>query len=516
MFLAEIKNAAAKTKTVAESYSAGNGDTIILDPAPRVTNDGLYDFKPGFYITLPAVPTDGDTIRVIVKGYGHATNAVSVRGSHPIDYRIANTTQVPDATWNNVSLGDKKTLILDSSNLETLFVYDGTNNRWDTNTSTAASNLDYRRLRLTEAELAAANVQLTTIATQPAMWDNPFNYEATITQEDVDGWSAPTALSNWLGYVENRFGTSTNYGDQASWPDTGAFAVGDAQWHDNNFDQARPATTVTWATQAGLDVLTDFGWYVGTNGAGASDTTAFWNIANATVGTSIGNMVGGFRAWLQQIGEGALTLTDVSISYNTQDQFPDPTANEGYASTLMENFDTNFGIVRTEIAADRPFFACWRHWNLTEAGNANKLPPEVIGGNSLTKSLPIKFYDWAAPASPGPNGETYYVGGVDDFENTVGHWTLVIGYIETGAGYATTADLAIHPHLAPNSKYLLVIDDLHSGNIEGTPAGVSSIDGIDARNIKAIPVIENGVTTNRTNLLATLLCQIDNNVTLTV
>lgn len=515
MFLAEIKNAAAKTKTVAESYSAGNGDTIILDPAPRVTNDGLYDFKPGFYITLPAVPADGDTIRVIIKGYGHAINAVSVRGSHPIDYRIANTTQVPDATWNNVSLGDKKSFILDSSNLETLFVYDGTNNRWDTNTSTAASNLNYRRLRLTEAELAAANVQLVTIDTQPAMWDNPFNYEAVIAQEDVYGWSGPVACSNWLGYIENRFSTSTNYGDGANWPDNGTYVLGDPQWHDNNFDNARPATTVTWATQLAGN-LTDFGWYIGTNGTGAADTAVFWNVANATVGTSIGNMVAGFRAYLTQIGEGALTLNDVSISYNTQDIFPDPAANEGYASTLMENFDVNFQLVRTEIAADRPFFACWRHWNLVEAGNADKLPPETIGGNSLTKSLPIKFYDWGTLTTAGPNNETFYVGGTDDFENSVGHWTLVVGYIETGAGYATTADLAIHPHLAPNSKYLLVVDELHSSNIEGSPAGVSSIDGVDARNIKAIPVIENGVVTNRANLLATLFCNIDNATTLTV
>lgn len=510
MFLAEIKNAAAKSKTVAESYSAGNGDTIIVDPAPRVSSDGLYDFKPGFYITLPAAPADGDTIRVIVKGYGHATNAVSIRGSHPIDYRIANTTQVPDGTWNNVSLGDKKSLILDSSNLETLLVYDGTNNRWDTNISTASSNLNYRRLRLTETELAAANVQLVTIATPPAMWDNPFQYDATIAEEDVEGWSGPTACANWLGYVENKYGFQLLFGDGANWPDNGTAVFGDSDWHDHNWDNVRPANTVAYATQDAADTLTDWGWYIGTNGTGALETQAFWNAATATKGTTIGNMVVGFRAWLSQINEGLLQPTDLSISYNTQDIFPDPAANEGYAATLMQDFNTNFATVRTEIAADRPFFACWRHWNLTEAGNANKLPPEIIGGDSLTKSLPIKFYDWATLNNAGPNGETYYVGGADNYENSVGHWTLVVGYIETGAGYATTADLAIHPHLAPNSKYLLVIDELHSSNIEGSPAGVSSIAGVDARNIKAIPVIENGVTTNRANLLATVFCQISN------
>lgn len=510
MFLAEIKNAAAKTKTAAESYSAGNGDTIIVDPAVRVGNDGLHDFKPGFYITFPTAPADGDTIRIIVKGYGHATNAVSVRASHAIDYRTAATTQVPDATWNNVSLGDKKTLILDSNNLETLFVYDETNNRWDTTTPTAASNLNYRRLRLTEAELSAANVQLATIDTQPAMWDNPFQYSATIAEEDVFGWSFPTSAANWLGFVQKRYGSSVVPGDQADWPETGSYVVGDAEWHDFQYDQARPATTVTYLEQSIAATPTDFGWYCGTNGLGAADTFTFWNAATATVGTTIGNALSGMRAFLSIIGEGILAPTDTSISYNTQDVFPDPAANEGYASTLMENFDTNFNIVRTEISNDRPFFACWRHWNLTEAGNADKLPPEIVGGDSLTKSLPIKFYDWAAVNNAGPNGETYYVGDANDFENTVGHWTLVVGYIETGAGYASTPDLAIHPHLAPNSKYLLVIDELHSTNVDGTPTAVSAIDGIDARNIKAIPVIENGVTTNRANLLATLLIQITN------
>ena len=506
MFLAEIRNAASKTKTVEEGYSAGNGDTIIVDSAVRAGNDTLNDFLPGFSVTLPALPADGDTIRIIIKGYGHLTNAVSVRASHPIDFRT--TGVVPDGTYVNTFLGDNKTLVLDSANFETLFVYDGVNSRWDTNTSIAGANLNYRRLRPTEAEMATNNVQLVTCDYQPGMWDNPFNYNANVTQEDTYGWSAPTACSNWLGFIENRYGPFGNFGDGADYPSTGPYVLGDAQWLDHGYDAARPATTVTYATQAS-SYVTDFGWYIGTNGLGAADNAPL--NAAVTAGTSIGNFVVGFRAWLNQIGEGALQANDVSISYNTQDTFPDPAANEGYASTLMENFDVNFNIVRTEIANNRPIFACFRHWNITPKTNPeNKLAPEIVGGTTLCKSLPIKFYNWGAQQSTGPNNETYYTGGADDFEDSVGHWALVVGYIETGAGYATNADYTVHPHIAPSSKYLIVVDELYASQIDVTANGISTIDGIDQRHLKAIPIIENGVTTNRANLHATVCVQITN------
>lgn len=507
MFLAEIRNAASKTKTVEDSYSAGNGDTIIVDSAVRAGNDTLNDYLPGFAVTLSATPSDGDTVRIIVKGYGHLTNAVSVRASHPIDFRT--TGVVPDGTYVNTFLGDNKTLVLDDKNLETLFVYDGTNSRWDSNTSSAASNLNYRRLRPSETEMATNNVQLVTCDFQPAMWDNPYNYDTVnVAQEAVYGWSAPTACSNYLGFIENRYGPFSTFGDGADYPSTGIYVQGDAQWLDHCYDAARPANTVTHATQAS-GAVTDFGWYIGTNGTGAADCAAL--NAAVTYGTSIGNFVLGFRAWLNHIGEGALQATDASISYNTQDIFPDPLANEGYASTLMENFDTNFQTVRDEIANNRPFFACFRHWNITEKTTpANKLAPETVGGASLCKSLPIKFYNWGTLTTSGPNNENYYVGGVDDFEDSVGHWALVVGYIETGAGYATNANYTIHPHISPSSKYLIVIDELYSAHSDLTPNGISTLNGIDQRHLKAIPIIENGVTTNRANLLATFCVQITN------
>ena len=506
MFLAEIRNAASKTKTVEDSYSAGNGDTIIVDSAVRKGNDTLNDYLPGFAVTLSATPVDGDTVRIIVKGYGHLTNAVSVRASHPIDFRT--TGVVPDGTYVNTFLGDNKTLILDSKNLETLFVYDGVNSRWDTNTASASNNLDYRRLRPSETEMAANNIQLVTCNYQPGMWDNPFNYDALVTQEDCYGWSAPTACSNYLGFIENRYGPFSTFGDGVDWPSVGPYTRGDAQWLDHGYDAARPATTVTHATQASSNV-TDFGWYIGTNGLGAADCAPL--NAAVTNGTSIGNFVLGFRAWLNHIGEGALQATDTSISYNTQDIMPDPAANEGYASTLMENFDTNFQIVRDEIANDRPFFVCFRHWNITPRTNPqNKLAPEIVGGTSLCKSLPIKFYDWGALQNTGPNNENYYLGGADDFEDSVGHWALAVGYIETGAGYATNANYTIHPHIAPSSKYLIVVDELYADQIDLTPNGISTLDGIDQRHLKAIPIIENGVTTNRANIMATVCVRITN------
>lgn len=106
MFLAEIRNAAAKTKTVEDSYNAGNGDTIIVDSAVLAGNDTSadqsYAYLPGFAVNLSATPADGDTIRLIVKGYGHITNAVSVRASHPIDFRT--TGVVPDGTYVNTHI----------------------------------------------------------------------------------------------------------------------------------------------------------------------------------------------------------------------------------------------------------------------------------------------------------------------------------------------------------------------------------------------------------------------------
>lgn len=513
MFLAEIRNAAAKTKTADDSYNAGNGDTIIIDTAARATSDTstsqTLDYLPGFVVNLSATPADGDTVRIIVKGYGHLTNAVSVRAGHPIDFRT--TGVVPDGTYVNTYLGDNKTLILDDKNLETLFVYDGTNNRWDSNTSSASSNLNYRRLRPSETEMANNNVQLVTCNYQPGMWDNPFNYDSTetgVTQEDTYGWSAPTALSNWLGFIENRWGPFSTFGDSVDYPDSGTYTFGDAQWKDHLYDGARPASSVSYAQQT--TVVTDFGWYVGTNGLGASDTATYWSAANAAYGTSVGNFVLGLRAWLQQVGEGALQANDVSVSYNSQDTAMSGFG-EGYASTLMDNFDTNFQIVRDEMANDRPFFACFKHWNITQKTNPeNKLAPETVGGTSLCKSLPIKFYSWGAAQTTGPNNEEYYEGNADDAENTVGHWALVVGYIETGASYATNANYTIHPHISPSSKYLIVVDELYTDQVDGTPNGISTLNGIDQRHLKAIPIIENGVTTNRANLLATVLCQITN------
>lgn len=499
MFLAEIRNSAAKTKTVAESYNAGAGDTIIVDSASLIKTDPVANFLPGFSIVFPTAPEDGDVIRVIVKGYGHSSNAVSVRASHPIDWRVSTTTAVPDATFVNQPYGDIKTIILDETNLETIFVYDGTNDRWDTNIPEA--NLDWRRLRPTETEMAALNAALVTVDFQPSMWTNPFDYDAAIDDQVVLGWSGPTAAANHLGFVQDRFGPANLYGDDVTWPEVGPYILGDAQWHDHQYDQSRPLPTVTYALQTSA---TDFGWYMGTNGDGAADTAPL-NVA-VTNGTSIGNFVLGYRAWNSQTGEAALSPVNTSISYNTQDVFPDPAANEGYAATLMENFTGNFATVRTEIAANRPFFVCWRHWNITEKTTpANKLPPETVGGSSLTKSLPIKFYDWGAAQTTGPNSEQYYIGGADDFEDSVGHWTLCVGYIETGAGWGTTAEYTAHPHMSPNSIYLIVVDD----NAITDNNGASGLAGMDQRVLKAIPVVENGVTTNRSNLLATVLVNID-------
>lgn len=500
MFLAEIRNEAAKPKTVTEGWQAAAGDTIIVEPQSRVESDGLANYLPGFSVTLSPNPVDGDIVRVVVKGYGHTDNAVSVRAYHPIDFRT--TAQIPDGTFTNQYLADTKTLIIPDKNLETVFVYNGLTATWDTNTLT--TDLDYRRLRPTDTELTGDNFVLDTIENGTAMWENPFNYDATITQEAVYGWSGPTACANHLGYIEQRFGPIGAAGDGADWPSTGTAILGDPQWHDHQYDSARPANTVTWATQL-LSTVTDFGWYIGTNGSGAADNIAL--NAAVTYGTSIGNFVSGYRAFNAHIGESALNATDVSVSYNTLDTFPDPLANEGYAATLMENFDTNFQLVRDEIAANRPFFACFAHWNLTEKTNPqNKLPPETIGGHENTKNLPIKFYSWGAAQTTGPNNEQYYTGGVDDFEDTVGHWVLVVGYIETQAGYASTPTAAQHPHIAASSKYLIVVDD----NTLTDANGASALNGMEQRVLKAIPITENGVTTGRANLHATVFVNVDN------
>jgi len=494
MFLAEIRNEAAKPKVVEEGYNAGAGDTVIVEALSRVASDGLADYRPGFAINFPTTPADGDVIRVIVKGYGHTQNAVSIRAQHPIDFRT--TAQIPDATYVNQFLGDPKTLLLSDDNLETVFVYNGISSKWDS--STSAASLDFRRLRPTEAELATKNVQLVTCDFQPAMWDNPFNYDPLIAQESVYGWSAPTAAANHLGFIENRYGFQTNFGDGADFPSSGIYVQGDPQWHDHQYDGNRPANTVTRATQA-AGAVTDFGWYFGTNATGAADADPF--AGGITVGTTINNFLFGYRAFNSQIGQGALNATATSVSYNTQDTFPDPLANEGYAATLNENFDVNFQIVRDDIANNRPFFVCWKHWNITEKTTpANKLPPETVGGTSMCKSLPVKFYNWGAVQTTGPFNEQYYVGGVDDFESSVGHWTLCVGYIEVGAGYAATPENATHPHISPSSKYLIVVDD----NAMTDANGASALNGMEQRVLKAIPVIENGVTTGRTNLMATI------------
>ena len=154
-----------------------------------------------------------------------------------------------------------------------------------------------------------------------------------------------------------------------------------------------------------------------------------------------------------------------------------------------------------------------------------KEPTIIMDNDFVVYTNFKKFLNQQVVVSHIEDGSNYYIMPTDHFAKKVKH--LLSRYKPTAVNcsflyfpdykfmnhYATTS-LEIMAILtrnkAPNSKYLLVIDELHSSNIEGSPAGVSSIAGVDARNIKAIPVIENGVTTNRANLLATVFCQISN------
>jgi len=458
-------------QALGDSYSAVAGDTILIDTLPTHTSRGpagkttvpksdhgvSYSGNKDltsrrFEIKLPASPSSGDTIIVNAGTSGQSDGVTITSTAHQLEgcnfsgFLNAGLAGAPTAHANMMQYSRE----VPYENLYSLHIPPDTGDveikffapilpswmsasqstlssiglgMWKFNTVTNVGDVDFRRLRLTDADLlslgsplvnttgprdSSAQLQTTqesympfggTVTTQPAgttqtgdqgitlklvdgmpgWWLQPNCYNALDVNRSAErfDWCLPTAAAQWLGYVMNPIGMgsadpltfNTVPGFDIAWPDSEY--PGDVWYHNYQWEEGARPGRATYAQEN--NNLSDFGWYFNTNDLGSNDNTlrAFPG-GSAKKGTLAWNSLIGLKEWLRQAGvmnvdsgQGVVSFfyNQESINYaNSNASEPEQGPLAGTGTTYADFFAQIFNMIDQNI----PVIAHFQRWTLRQ------------------------------------------------------------------------------------------------------------------------------------------------------